>query len=121
MKTKSIYLVAFYYVKPKPGVQTQISGWMKNPDNLRYDERVEITKGLKKDSIHAKMVLNLSTKIVERNGWGENKTFDELFKYFFTGYHKYITQVMTQIDADYFNRMLDEMQTEYAPEKSPKA
>ena len=104
--------MAFYYARPKPGVQTQRAGWMNDPDNIRYDERVEITRGLKKDSAHSKIILNLSTKTVAKNGWTEGKSFDELFKYFFKGYHQYITKIMTQLDAEYFNRMLDEMQAE---------
>jgi hypothetical protein len=41
-----------------------------------------------------------------------------LFKYFFKGYHSYITEVMTQIDAEYFSQMLDEMQAEHEAEKA---
>lgn len=104
--------MAFYYAQPRPGVQTQRAGWMADPNNIRYDERVEITRGLKKDSVHSKVILNLSNKTVVKNGWTSGKTFDELFKYFFKGYHQYITQVMTQLDAEYFNQMLDEMQAE---------
>ena len=44
-----------------------------------------------------------------------------MFKYFFKGYNKYITQVMVQLDAEYFNRMLDEMQAEWEAEKAEKA
>ena len=113
MSNKNIYLVAFYYAKPKPGVQTQIKGWMDNPDNIQWDERVEITRGLKKDTYAAGVIMNLNTKTVERNRYGDNKSFDEMFKYFFKGYNKYITQVMVQLDAEYFNRMLDEMQAEW--------
>ena len=113
MKNKNIYLVAFYYAKPKPGVQTQIKGWMDNPDNIQWDERVEITRGLKKDTYAAGVIMNLNDKVVERNRYGENKSFDEMFKYFFKGYNKYITQVMVQLDAEYFNKMLDEMQAEW--------
>ena len=110
--------MAFYYVKPKPGVQTQIAGWMNDTNNIRYDERVEITRGLKKDAVSAKIIMNLSDKTVERNGWNDNKNFDELFKYFFKGYHQYITKVMTQLDPEYFSKMLDEMQSELDAEKS---
>lgn len=92
---------------------------MENPANLRYDERVEITRGLKKDSAHSKLILNLSTKSIVKDAWTKDRTFDELFKYFFKGYHNYITQVMTQIDAEYFNKMLDEMQAEFDAEPVP--
>ena len=94
---------------------------MNNPNNLRYDERVEITRGLKKDSAHSKIILNLSNKTVDKNTWGDNRSFDELFKYFFKGYHQYITQVMTQLDIEYFNKMLDEMQAEVEAEDKATA
>lgn len=109
--------MAFYYAKPKPGVQTQIKGWMDNHDNIRYDERVEITRGLKNDTYSAKIILNLSTKEVTKNGWNDEPSFDDLFKYFFTGYHQYITQVMSKLDIEYFNKMLDEMQAEFDAKK----
>ena len=90
---------------------------MDNPENITYDERIEISRGLKKNSSTAKVLLNLSTKSVDRNTWGTTQSFDEYFKYFFKGYHQYLTTVMTQLDAEYFNKMLDEMQAELDSEK----
>ena len=112
MTNKDIYLVAFYSVKPKPRVQTQIKGWMDDPDNVQWDERVEITRGTKKNAIDAKIVINLSNKTVQKNGWGDNKSFEDLFKYFFTGYHQYITEVMTQIDPEFLAKIVAEMEQE---------
>jgi len=111
-KQKDIYLVAFYYMKPRPGVNTAIKGWMDNKDNLRYDERVEVTRGLKKDVTAANIILNFSNKTVEKNGFNGDKDFKSLFKYFFGGYHQYITQVMTQLDPDYLKEILDELEAE---------
>jgi hypothetical protein len=91
---------------------------MKDPNNIRWDESVEITRGLKKNSVNGKILLNLSQKKIEKNGWSDGKEFNELFKYFFKGYHSYITEVMTQIDAEYFSQMLDEMQAEHEAEKA---
>ena len=99
-------------MRPRPGVQTNVKGWMDNFDNITYDESVEITRGLKKNAGMAQVVLNLSQKTVDRNSWGTDRTFDEYFKHYFKGFHKYLTTVMTQLDAEYFNRMLDEMQAE---------
>jgi hypothetical protein len=48
----------------------------------------------------------------DKNSFNNNKNFDEMFKYFFKGYHKYITEIMVKLDAEYFNSMLDEMQGE---------
>ena len=119
MKTKSIYLVAHYAAKPKNPAKTHIPGYMKDPENVRYDEQVHISTRLRtKDITGAKIIMNLSEKQVQTNVFNGNKDFDELFKYFFTGYHKYITDVMVQLDAEYFNKMLDEMQAEVNDEET---
>ena len=112
MSNKKIYLAAFYFMHPRRHIKTSVKGWMDDPNNVQWDEKVEITRGEKKNSLTAKIVLDLSTKTVVRNSWGDNRSFDDLFKYFFKGYHQYITQVMTKLDAEYFNKMLDEMQSE---------
>jgi hypothetical protein len=104
--------VAFYHLKPRPGVNTSQKGWMEDFTNITYDESIEITRGVKKNSSMAKIILNLSKKTVDRNTWGTDRSFNEYFKHFFMGYHKYVTTVMTQLDAEYMNSMLDEMQAE---------
>ncbi len=112
MNNKHIYLVAFYSIKPKLGVKTSTKGWMSDPANLRYDEKVEITRGIRKNASVAKVILNLVTKTVERNSFNDNRDFKELFKYFFADYHKYITEVMTQLDPEYLTSILDELEAE---------
>lgn len=112
MKNNQIYLVGFYSMKPRPGVRTSVKGWMNDQANLQYDEKVEITRGIKNSATNAKILLNLSTKTVDRNGFNSDKEFKSLFKYFFGGYHKYITEVMTQLDPAYLTAILDELQAE---------
>jgi hypothetical protein len=119
MKTKSIYLVAHYVTRPKNPKMTHIPGYMKDPANHQYDEQVQVSTRLRpKDITGAKIIMNLSEKQVQTNSFNGNKNFDELFKYFFKGYHKYITDVMVQLDAEYFNKMLDEMQAEVKDEEA---
>ena len=113
MKKQSIYLIAHYSAKPKNPAKTHIPGYMKDPANVRYDEQVQVSTRLRpKDINMAKIIMNLSTKNVEKNSFNNNKDFKELFKYFFKGYHKYITDVMVQLDAEYFSSILDELQAE---------
>lgn len=113
MKKKSIYLVAHYVTRPRDPKKTHIPGYMKDPANHQYDEQVQVSTRLRQhDSINAKVIMNLSAKTVDKNSFNGKKDFNELFKYFFKGYHKYITDVMVQLDAEYFNKMLDEMQAE---------
>lgn len=91
--------MAFYTLKPRDPAMTKVRGYMSNPENVYYDEMVNITRGLK-DRIRsdAKIVLNLSTKSVVKNVWQQDKTWDELFAYFQEGYSEYINTVMSEID-----------------------
>ena len=118
MKKSNIYLIAQYITKPRDPRKTHIPGYMKDPKNHQYDERVQISSRLRSQDLStAKIILNLTEKTVDKNAFNELKDFNELFKYFFKGYHKYITEVMAKLDAEYFNQMLDEMQTELDSEK----
>lgn len=113
MKKQKIYLIANYVTKPRDPRKTHIPGYMKDPANFQFDEQVQIsTRVRSKDISTAKVIMNLSDKIVDKNSFNSNKDFNELFKYFFKGYHKYVTEVMSKLDPEYFNSMLDEMQAE---------
>jgi hypothetical protein len=111
-KQKDIYLVAFYHMRPRNGVNTSKKGWMNDTNNVTYDESLEITRGLKNNSSMAKVILNLSTKTVYRNTWGTDRNFRDYFKHYFTSFHKYLTTVMVQLDPEYMNELLDEMQAD---------
>jgi Ni,Fe-hydrogenase maturation factor len=119
-KNTSIYLVARYYKKPRDHVNTSKKGWMDNPDNIRWDEKVGFTRGLKSKDQDAQVILNLSDKVVQRNTFNTGKTFDEIFRYFFENYHQYLLPVMQQIDPDYLQALANKL-TEELEEKIPEA
>lgn len=108
MKIKDIHLIAFYTQRPRPGVRTHIKGWMQNPDNFQYDERVEFTKGLNsKDRQYAGIILNLNEKKVVFNRFdNDQRDFDTLFKYFLEAYPQYVIQVMAQLDMPYLEQFI---------------
>ena len=108
MKIKDIHLLAFYTQRPRPGVKTHIKGWMENPDNYMYDERIEFTKGLdSKDHQYAGIILNLNQKKVVRNRFdNDQRDFDALFKYFLEAYPQYVIQVMAQLDMPYLEQFV---------------
>ena len=112
MKNQNIYLVAHYVMKPRPGVKTNVKGWMEDSSNLQYDESVEITRGLKKNSNTAKIILNFSNKTVERNGFNSDRDFKSFFKYFFEGYHQYMTAVMKNLDPAFMEEIVSELEAE---------
>lgn len=112
MKNKNVYLVAFYTMKPRPGVNTSVKGWMSNKDNLQYDERLEITRGIKKNSQLANVILDLTNKTISKNTFNDESDFKSFFKYYFGGYHKYISTVMNQLDPAYLESFLAEVEAE---------
>lgn len=116
MKIKDIHLVAFYSQKPRPGIRTQLKGWMENANNYQYDERVEFTTGLKNnDQQLAGIILNLNKKTVLRNRYNnEQKDFDSLFKYFLNAYPNYVIQVMSKLDMPYLEQFIPKEETPVA-------
>ena len=119
MKTKDLFLLAFYTQTPRKGVRTSTKGWMQNPDNFRYDERVEFTKGLDgKDAQYANIILNLNQKKVVSNKFNtDQRDFDALFKHFLESYPQYVIQVMAQLDMPYLEQFIPK--EEPAAEKTP--
>lgn len=106
-KIKEIHLLAFYVQKPKNPRMTHVKGYMTNPENIAYDERIEFTKGLgNKDRQYAGVILNLQAKKVVYNKFGNEKTFDDLFKYFLEAYPKYVINVMAQLDMAYLEQFI---------------
>ena len=106
-KIKDIHLVAFYVAKPRDPRRTKEAGYMKDPANIQYDERIEFTRGLSgKDSSVAGVILNLNQKKVVYNRFGHEKTFDDLFKYFLEAYPKYVINVMAQLDMPYLEQFI---------------
>jgi hypothetical protein len=108
-RPKDIYLVAKYMTKPKDHVNTSKKGWMQDPANIRYDESMEVVRGLRSRDVDAQVVLNLSRKTVERNSFKTEKTFDEIFQYFFINYSQYLIPVIGQLDPDYLNAIAQDM------------
>jgi hypothetical protein len=111
-KPKNIYLVAQYVMKPKEHVNTSRKGWMDNPDNIRYDEQVSIVRGLRTKDQNAQVVLNLSTKTIERNRFNASTQFDEIFRYFLENYTQYIAQTMSLLDPEYLATIANSMEAE---------
>lgn len=112
MKKESLYLVAYYTLRPANQVKTQIKGWMTDSSNVQYDEQVAITRRLKKnDQSMAKIILDMTNKKVVRNGWGTTADFDDMFKYFSTGYPEYTYKIMASLDPEYLTKFQTQVGT----------
>jgi hypothetical protein len=109
-KIKDLHLLAFYLIKPRDPKRTKEKGYMQDPANHQYDERIEFTRGLSsKDQMYAGVILNLNKKTVISNRYDyskQNSEFDKLFKYFLEGYPQYIEKVMRELDPVYLEQFL---------------
>ena len=96
-KQKEIYIVAQYYGKPRDPKMTRVAGYMADENNVIWDERIDVTAGLKqKDLLNSKVVINISTQEVVKDSFRSGKSFEELFSYFYDASPKEIANAIRQ-------------------------
>jgi hypothetical protein len=99
MADLSIYLIAKYTGMPKDPKQTHKAGYMKDPDNIEYDEQVYITRGLKDKELRNQVILNLTEAKIIKNTFKNANNFEELFTHYYDGYAQYIDDAVTSLNA----------------------
>jgi hypothetical protein len=98
MKQQDIFIVAYYHQKPKDPARTKEKGYMSNPDNISYDESINITRGIKtRDQLNAGVILNLTKQTVVKNSFRSDADFPSLLAHYQEGYPKYINPLLAQI------------------------
>jgi hypothetical protein len=109
----SIYLIATYYMKPQPRVNTSRAGWMKDPANIRWDEALTVTRGIKKrDNASGGIILNLTKRKVEKDSRQTNKDYGQLIRYFFMNYDRQLVPVLAQVDPEMLKEIAEELKAE---------
>ena len=99
MAKLDIYLLATYVARPKNPRQTSRAGYITNPDNIQYDENLEIVRGWRDRYIKYSVVLDLTNERVIKNSFQTGKTFEELFKHYHEGFSEYIEQTVNELNA----------------------
>lgn len=94
----SIYLIAKYTGVPKDPKRTSEPGYMKDPENVHYDEQVYISRGLRDKDLKNQVVLNLTKEKVVKNNFNPGKTFEEIFTHYYNSYSDYISDCVDQIN-----------------------
>lgn len=103
-KSRNLYLVAYYHIKPKNPNRTKEAGYMKDPTNFDYEESINITRGLKtRDSTTAKVILDLTEQNVVSNKFNDNRDFPSLLAHFQEGYPKYLNPLLAQLYSEQLN------------------
>ena len=100
MAKLDIYLLATYVARPRNPRQTSRAGYITNPDNMQYDENLEIVRGWRDKYLKYSVVLDLTNEKVIKNSFHNNKTFEELFTHYYEGFGEYIEQMVTDLNAE---------------------
>lgn len=101
--------MAYYVGRPKDPRQTNKPGYMKDPDNVIYDEHISMAKGWKgKYQQTNHVVLDLTEQKLIKNSFNANRNFEEIFGHFVQNYETHIKDSMKQltgvdIDSDLEN------------------
>lgn len=99
MAKLDIYLLATYVARPKNPRQTSRAGYITNPDNIQYDENLEIVRGWRDRYMKYSVVLDLTNEKVVKNSFHNGKTFEELFTHYHEGFGEYIEQTVNDLNA----------------------
>jgi hypothetical protein len=92
MKNHDLYLIASYTAKPRNPKMTKVAGYMKDPANIIYDERVEFSIGTKSKDINAGVILNLTKHLVVKNKFQPDADFETVVKYYCDAYPEYMAK-----------------------------
>jgi hypothetical protein len=99
MADLSIYLIAKYTGMPKDPRRTATPGYMKDPNNIEYDEQVYISRGLRDKDLKNQVVLNLTEEKIVKNNFNPGKNFKEIFTHYYDSYAEYIDDCINQING----------------------
>lgn len=99
MAKLNIYLLATYVARPKNPHQTSRAGYISDPNNIQYDENLEIVRGWRDRYLKYSVVLDLTEERVIKNSMAPGKTFAELFTHYHEGFGEYIEQTVNDLNA----------------------
>ena len=97
MKTKNLYLMAFYHKVPKARAKTQLKNFGEDSSNWTYEERVEFGSKIKdRDFSSAGVILDIGNERTIKCSMGPNRDFHSLLGYFKKSYPQYFPQEPVQ-------------------------
>lgn len=83
---KHRYVFAKYLAKPRDPRKTHIKGYMSDPNNIRYDEIVGFSVGLKNRDYENNIILDIDGQVIVKNSINENADWSQIMDYFLRNY-----------------------------------
>lgn len=94
MKKKHRYVFAKYFAKPRDPNKTHIKGYMTDPNNVRYDEVVGFSVGLKTKDQDNNIIIDIDGQKVIKNSMNDNQDWTQLMNYFMSNYERQLMDFM---------------------------
>lgn len=91
---KHRYIFAKYFARPRDPTKTHIKGYMTNPTNVRYDEVVGFSVGLKNKDYDNQIIIDIDGQTVIKNSMNDNNDWSQLMNYFMGAYEKQLLDFM---------------------------
>ena len=94
---KHRYLFARYIQKPRDPKKTHLKGYMSDPANLRWDEIIGFSVGLKhKDEREAWVILDIDGQKVIKNRTSDNVNWAQLMDYYLKNYGQQVLDFLNK-------------------------
>jgi len=95
----SIYLICTYIGKPKDSSKTHLPGYMSDQNNIEYEERLIISRGLKDKARQAgHVVLNITEQIIVKNTFTNDTDFMSMLAHYVEHYGDYINSMVNALN-----------------------
>ena len=92
---KHRYLFARYIQKPRDPKKTHLKGYMSDPANLRWDEIIGFSVGLKhRDERESWVILDIDGQKVIKNRTSDNTNWAQLMDYYLKNYGQQVVDFL---------------------------
>lgn len=93
---KHRYILAKYMAKPRDPSKTHIKGYINDPNNLRYDEVVAFSVGLKNKDYDNSVIIDIDGQKVIKNSINDKADWSQLMDYYLKNYEKQLLNFLKQ-------------------------
>jgi hypothetical protein len=112
-KAKDIYIIAQYFMRPREGVKTSQPGWHKQEGSIVWDEKMQVTEGVKNSHKLAQVIINVTKRRVVRNSLSTDGSVPDFWltwNYFIKHNGKYIKDSMDRVDPTTYSDVVSELE-----------
>lgn len=117
---KTLYLIAFYYKKPKQPNKSIVKGYINNKENFNYEEKVAFSKKLKNSDIsNASVILDLFNQKLIQNNINPSATFSDTLSYYYSNYSDHFKKLGLIVEKNDEPKDVQAVQTEAQAQSQP--